>query len=80
MSVLLTLIPTNLTRDRRDAQRPSAVDPVAVVDDLDELISNPVELVRIMRDLVQVEKVEPKALCRLLTEQPGSCTYPALAH
>ena len=58
MSLLLTLSPTSLDRDRGDAQRQSAVDPVAVVDGQDELIGNPVELARIMRDLVRVEKVE----------------------
>jgi len=58
MSLLLTLSPTSLDRDRGDAQRQSAVDPVAMVDGQDELIGNPVELARIMRDLVRVEKVE----------------------
>ena len=71
MSLLLTLSPTSLDRDRGDAQRQSAVDPVAVVDGQDELIGNPVELARIMRDLVRVEKVERDGWDRLLTEQPA---------
>jgi hypothetical protein len=52
---------TSLARERGDAQRQSAVDPLVVVDGLDEVIGNLVELARIIRDLVRGKKVEREA-------------------
>jgi len=56
MSLLLILSPTALARESGDFQRQSAVDPVTVVDGLDELILYTVELAQIMREQMQVEK------------------------
>ena len=55
MSLLLILIPTALARGSGDVQRQSAVDPVALVDGLDEFIVYTVELAQIMREQMQVE-------------------------
>jgi hypothetical protein len=69
MSLLSTFSPATLARDRGDAQRQSTVDPLGVVDGLDELIGNGVELARIMRDMVRTAKVGRKGRRRLLTEE-----------
>ena len=56
MSLLLLLSPTASARGSRDARREVTVDPVAGVNGLDELIVYPVELVRIMREPMKVER------------------------
>jgi hypothetical protein len=49
------LRPTDLARGNGDVQRQSAVDPVAGVDRLDELIVYPVEFAQMRREPTRVE-------------------------
>jgi len=78
MALRLILSPTALARGSRDGQRQSAVDPAAGVDGLEELIVYPVELARIVREPMQVERGQAWSAVRLVTETEALVNSPPL--